>query len=113
MHLKKTQLGAVNYDVKPKVSAGTTAQDYGDPCEAMEVSELSSVYRRHGLACTTCLRQVLKNGLQENIVFAQEPSGTAQSRQRRKQLMYLPLPHTHIQRKKHAARVLIFPCSLF
>lgn len=83
-------------DVRPKVTAGKTAKDYEDPCEALEVSELCSVYRRPGLACTACLKQVLKNGLRENIVFAQEPRGKAQSRQRRKQLMYLPLPHTHI-----------------
>ena len=37
----------------------------------------------------------------------------AQSRLKRKWLVYLPLPHNHIQRERHTARVLIFPCSLF
>lgn len=59
------------------------------------MSEVCSVYRSPSLACTACLRQVLKNGLWENIVFAHEPRGKAQRRQRRKRLIYLPLPHTH------------------
>lgn len=50
-------------------------------------------------------------GLWDNIVFAEEPGRKA--RQTRKWLVYLPLPHTHIQRKRRAVTVLISPCSLF
>lgn len=77
--------------LRPKGAAGRTAQDDEDPCETLEVSELCSVYRRTGLACTACLRQVLKNGAAGKC-YCTGAKREAQSRQKRKSSVDVPLP---------------------
>lgn len=58
--------------------------------------------------------QVLKIGLRRNIVFVKEPRGKHKAdRWGSGWCIYLCHTHRHIQRKKQAGRVLIFPCSLF
>lgn len=97
--------------VRLKVAAGKTAQDYEDPCETVEVSELCSVYSR--LSLHSVFETSAEKWAVGKYCFCRGAKRKAQSRQKRKRGMYLPLTHTHILRKKHAARVLIFPILSF